>query len=81
MTNDWPKELTGLLKNFPEIEILAECANADEALEAINNLQPDLIFLDVQMPGKNGFELEELESVPKVIFVTAFDEFASVLSR
>jgi two-component system, LytTR family, response regulator len=71
------KELAGLLKNFPEIEILAECANADEAMEAINSLQPDLIFLDVQMPGKNGFELlEELEAVPKVIFVTAFDEFA-----
>jgi two-component system LytT family response regulator len=71
------KELAGLLKNFPEIEILAECANSDEAMEAINSLQPDLIFLDVQMPGKNGFELlEELEAVPKVIFVTAFDEFA-----
>jgi two-component system LytT family response regulator len=71
------KELTGLLKNFPDIEILAECANAEEAIEAITNLQPDLIFLDVQMPGKNGFELlEELESIPKVIFVTAFDEFA-----
>ncbi|MDZ4750177.1 MAG: LytTR family transcriptional regulator DNA-binding domain-containing protein [Flavobacteriales bacterium] len=71
------KELAGLLKNFPEIEVLAECTNAEEAIEVISNLKPDLIFLDVQMPGMNGFEmLEELDFVPRVIFVTAFDEFA-----
>ncbi len=71
------KELINLLKQFPEIEIAAECANADEAKSAILLHQPELIFLDIQMPGKNGFELlEELDSVPKVIFVTAYDEYA-----
>lgn len=71
------KELINLLKQFPEIEIAGECANAEEAKAAIELHQPDLIFLDIQMPGKNGFELlEELDSVPKVIFVTAYDEYA-----
>ncbi|MDZ4824374.1 MAG: LytTR family DNA-binding domain-containing protein [Flavobacteriales bacterium] len=71
------KELTSLLKNFPEIEIIGECSNADEAMEAIQQHNPDLLFLDIQMPGKTGFELlEQLESVPRVIFVTAYDEYA-----
>jgi two-component system LytT family response regulator len=71
------KELINLLKQFPEIEIAGECSNAEEAKAAIELHQPDLIFLDIQMPGKNGFELlEELDSVPKVIFVTAYDEYA-----
>jgi two-component system LytT family response regulator len=71
------KELIGLLKQFPEIEIAAECANAEEAKAAIALHHPELIFLDIQMPGKNGFELlQELEAVPKVIFVTAYDEYA-----
>jgi len=71
------KELMNLLKNFPEIEVAGECSNAEEAKTAIELHQPDLIFLDIQMPGKNGFELlEDLESVPKVIFVTAYDEYA-----
>lgn len=71
------KELAGLLKNFPEIEVISECSNADEALEAIQIHNPDLVFLDVQMPGKSGFDmLEQMDSVPRVIFVTAFDEYA-----
>lgn len=71
------KELASLLQQFPKVEIVGECANAEEALEAIRNVQPDLIFLDIQMPGMNGFEmLQELEEVPRVVFVTAFDEFA-----
>ncbi|MEY3399312.1 MAG: hypothetical protein RL220_1906 [Bacteroidota bacterium] len=71
------KELAGLLKNFPEIEIIGECANSDEALDAISNQRPELVFLDIQMPGRNGFEmLEELDYVPRIIFVTAFDEYA-----
>jgi len=71
------KELTKLLEDFPEIEILGEAANADEAFELINTLNPDLLFLDIQMPGKTGFELlEMLDSVPKVIFTTAYDEYA-----
>ena len=71
------KELTKLLEDFPEIEILGEAANADDAYELINKLSPDLLFLDIQMPGKTGFELlEMLDSVPKVIFTTAYDEYA-----
>ena len=71
------KELVKLLEDFPEIEILGEAANADEAFELINQLSPDLLFLDIQMPGKTGFELlEMLDAVPKVIFTTAYDEYA-----
>jgi len=67
-----------LLKNYPEIEIVDQAVNADDALEKIKRLNPDLIFLDIQMPGKTGFELlEELDKVPKVIFTTAYDEFAT----
>ncbi len=71
------KELTSLLDGYPEIEILSEAVNADEAFEKIQSLKPELIFLDIQMPGKTGFELlEMLDSSPKVIFTTAYDEFA-----
>lgn len=71
------KELQSLLSEYSEIEVVGECANADEALEAIENIQPDLIFLDIQMPGQNGFELlESLDYMPRVIFVTAYDEYA-----
>ncbi len=50
-------ELRRLLENFPKIQIIGEAANADEALPMIDELEPDLLFLDIQMPGKNGFEL------------------------
>ncbi len=71
------KELTSLLERHKEIEIVAEAANADEALDLINQHQPDVLFLDIQMPGKTGFELlEMLDSVPQVIFTTAYDEYA-----
>lgn len=71
------KELRTLLEASPEIEIVGECANADEAREAIERENPDLIFLDIQMPGQNGFDLlETLDYVPYVIFVTAYDEHA-----
>jgi two-component system LytT family response regulator len=71
------KELQGLLAKFEHIQVVGEFGNAEEALVGIEQLKPDLIFLDIQMPGKNGFELlEELEVVPKVIFVTAYDDFA-----
>jgi len=70
-------ELRRLLSPFKEIEIIAEAVNAKDAAEKITQLNPDLIFLDIQMPGKNGFELlEELESTPEVIFTTAYDEYA-----
>lgn len=71
------KELASLLGAFNQVEIVGECQNADEAKAQIEALEPDLIFLDIQMPGKSGFDLlEELDYVPKVIFVTAYDEYA-----
>lgn len=71
------KELSNLLAEYKDIEILGEAANADEAEEMIDKLNPDLIFLDIQMPGRTGFELlETLEKTPKVIFTTAYDEYA-----
>ncbi|HEY8387560.1 MAG TPA: response regulator [Parasegetibacter sp.] len=70
-------ELRKLLKEFPDIEIVAEAANADEGVEQIELLNPDLVFLDIQMPGKTGFDmLTELERAPQVIFTTAYDEYA-----
>ena len=70
-------ELKDLLKEIPEVEIIAEAENADIAFELINSKSPDLIFLDIQLPGKDGFQLlEMLENVPMVVFTTAFDEFA-----
>jgi two-component system, LytTR family, response regulator len=72
-------ELRRLLENFPRVEIVGEAANAEEGKRLIEELRPDLIFLDIQMPGKNGFELlESLEDdhIPEVIFTTAYDEYA-----
>lgn len=71
------QELKKLLQKYPEIEVADECSNAHEALEKIEQIKPDLIFLDIQMPEMNGFQLlEKLEKVPQVIFVTAYDEYA-----
>ena len=71
------QELRGLLESETRIKIVGECTNAEEALEQIESLRPDLVFLDIQMPGKTGFELlEELEYLPEIIFVTAYDEYA-----
>ncbi len=71
------QELRNLLSNYDEIEVIGECANADEARKAIEEERPDLIFLDIQMPGETGFDLlETLDYVPKVVFVTAYDEYA-----
>lgn len=71
------KELLSLLDSYPEIEIVGEAVNADEAFSKIQSLKPELIFLDIQMPEKTGFELlEMLDAAPKVIFTTAYDEFA-----
>jgi two-component system LytT family response regulator len=70
-------ELKKMLALHPEIEIIGEAANADEGLRLINELNPDLILLDVQMPVKTGFDLlQELEKLPAVIFTTAYDEYA-----
>jgi len=70
-------ELKRLLSPFKEIKVVGEAINADDALEKIQELKPDMLFLDIQMPGKSGFDmLEELDSVPTVIFTTAYDEYA-----
>lgn len=65
------------LQQYPEVEVLQECNDGFEGVKAIMQHQPDLIFLDIQMPKINGFEMLELiETPPAVIFTTAFDEFA-----
>lgn len=65
------------LTHFPQIEIAGECNDGFEGVKAIQQHQPDLIFLDIQMPKINGFEMLELiNPMPAVIFITAFDEFA-----
>lgn|SRR5690606_13232642 len=70
-------ELKKLLQDFPEVEVIDEAANAQEGIQKIEALRPDLIFLDIQMPGKTGFDmLSELEKSPQVIFTTAYDEYA-----
>ncbi|MFO7824278.1 MAG: LytTR family transcriptional regulator DNA-binding domain-containing protein [Cyclobacterium sp.] len=71
------KELINLLNQNQNIEVLGEAANVDEAKEKIESLQPEVLFLDIQMPEKTGFDLlEELDHVPLVVFITAYDEFA-----
>lgn len=65
------------LLSYPDIEIAAECNNGFEGVKAISEYKPDLIFLDIQMPKINGFEMLELiDDPPAVIFTTAFDEYA-----
>ena len=72
------QELKNLLQSFDNIQIVAESGKPEEALDLIEKENPDLIFLDIQMPGMTGFEmLDELEgTAPEVIFVTAYDEYA-----
>jgi len=69
---------TQLLRE-PEVEIVAECGDGLEAVETIRELSPDLVFLDVQMPGMDGFEVVQtlgVEAMPAVVFVTAYDKYA-----
>ncbi|EWH15011.1 LytTR family two component transcriptional regulator [Cellulophaga geojensis KL-A] len=70
-------ELKELIKNHGDIEIVGEAENVDEGYKLINETQPDLLFLDINMPEKDGFELlEMLDKVPITVFTTAFDEYA-----
>jgi two-component system LytT family response regulator len=71
-------ELRRLLADFPGVKVAGEAANAKQAREQMDSLKPDLLFLDVQMPGETGLELlDSLEPpIPHVIFTTAYDEFA-----
>jgi two-component system LytT family response regulator len=71
------KELINLLNQLETVEVVGEAVNVEDAKEKIEQLQPDVIFLDIQMPEKTGFDLlEELDQVPQVIFTTAYDEYA-----
>lgn len=71
------KELQNLLSKYPQVEVIGEYDNAEDAINEIEKQKPDLVFLDIHMPGKDGFGvLEELIYVPQVIFVTAYDEYA-----
>lgn len=71
------EELKSLLKDYLEIDIIAEAKNGEEGIALIKEQKPDLVFLDINMPGMNGFEmLKHLEEIPRVIFVTAYDEYA-----
>ena len=71
------QELKHLLKAFEAITVVGEAANADVARQQLKRLSVDVIFLDIQMPGQDGFELlETLDHVPQVIFTTAYDEYA-----
>lgn len=65
------------LKDFPNLVLLTEVNNGVDAITEINRFKPDLIFLDIQMPGKTGFEvLGHLEEIPQIIFSTAYDQYA-----
>jgi two-component system LytT family response regulator len=71
------EELKVLLAPFEDLEVIGACDRVDQAIQECNELRPDLIFLDINMPGKDGFGfLENLEEVKEVIFVTAYDQFA-----
>lgn len=71
------QELKRILEPNKKIKIIGESGSPEEAIDMIEKEKPDLVFLDIHMPGKNGFELlEELDYMPNVIFVTAYDEYA-----
>lgn len=71
------EELKTMLTEYPEIKVVGEAANVPQAVELVKNLQPDVIFLDIQMPGATGFELLEKTDInSEIIFVTAYDQYA-----
>src|SRR3954468_22090088 len=71
------QELKNLLAAHKEVDVIAECSDATQAKEKINELKPDIIFCDIQMPGKSGLELaEEISAMVDVVFITAHDEHA-----
>ncbi len=71
------EEVKRALKTYPEFEIIGEASHVDEAKILIEESKPDLLFLDIHMPGKSGFDLlEELTTVPEVVFTTAYDQYA-----
>jgi len=73
------QRVVSLLKNYPEIQLIGECRNGEEAVTDINNKKPDLIFLDIEMPGMDGFGVVsniDLKYKPFIIFATAYNQYA-----
>jgi two-component system LytT family response regulator len=71
------RELRRLLDVFPSVQIVGEAGNIDEARASIEALSPDVVFLDIQMPGGTGFDLlTQLDRVPRIVFTTAYDQYA-----
>jgi two-component system LytT family response regulator len=71
------RELRRLLAAFPSVEVVGEAGNIDEARASIEDLLPEVVFLDIQMPGGTGFDLlAQLDRVPRVVFTTAYDQYA-----
>lgn len=71
---------TMISKNIPDMQVLGDAASAEEAVERIRDLQPEVVFLDINMPDRNGFEvvkdIQDLKTMPKIIFVTSYDKYA-----
>lgn len=68
-------ELKSMLQQYPEIHVIGEAANLTQALQAVRTAEPDLVFLDIQMPGGTGFEVaDQIGSACNIIFVTAFPQ-------
>jgi two-component system LytT family response regulator len=71
------EELKALLAEYPEITVLGEAASVPQAMDLVQKIRPDVIFLDIQMPGASGFDLlEQTDITSKIIFVTAYDQYA-----
>jgi two-component system LytT family response regulator len=71
------RELSRLLAAFPIVQVVGEAGNIDEARERIEALSPDVVFLDIQMPGGTGFDLlAQLDRIPRIVFTTAYDQYA-----
>ncbi|MCI0495074.1 response regulator, partial [candidate division KSB1 bacterium] len=71
------EELKTLLAEYPEIEFIGEAANVSQAIDLVKEITPDVIFLDIQMPGATGFDLlEQADISSKIIFITAYDQYA-----
>lgn len=75
--DDARKLIREYMIDYPQLQVIQECANGPETVHAIDSLEPDIIFLDIQMPGLSGFQvLQQIVHVPQIIFSTAFDKYA-----
>ena len=75
--DDARKLILQYMADYPQLQVIKECVNGPEAVNAIDSLEPNIIFLDIQMPGLSGFQvLQNIVHVPQIIFSTAFDNYA-----